>query len=79
MKKSLNQKKNILNKIEIETGKDQSKKYLFNISNISNISNDNQSIINSIQNSKRKEKAVPKKSNNEIYNRFFKLDKTKKK
>ena len=78
LKKSLNQKKNILNKIEIETGKDQSKKYLFNISNISNISNDNQSIIHSIQNSKRKEKAVPKKSNNEIYNRFFKLDKTKK-
>ena len=71
LKKSLNQKRNILNKIEIENGKEQSKKNLFNISNISNISNDNQSIINSIQNPK------PKKNKNEIYNRFFKLDKTK--
>lgn len=76
LKKSLNKRKKEVNKIEIENGKDKSKQYLLNISNLSNISNDNQSITNSIQNPKQKE--IPKKNNNEIYNRFFKIDKTNK-
>ena len=76
LKKSLNQRKKELSKIKIENGKENSKKYLFNISNISNISNDNQPIINSIQNQKLE--AIPKKTNKENYNRNFKQDKTNK-